>query len=1434
MHGRAFRSLPYLLLPLILFSGTGIAQTTQRTYQAGGAGGTTDTVTRSCYIRMTGGAGSSVNHVTENGDLIARSALAHPLVDFPHIFGGGPDQVPPGATITAATLRLRCTNAFGTAAVQRPIRASLLWDQDQLGTWHEPTSSVVEALNQGVDWYHRDSRPGIERMWRSSGTTMPSSTNTSQINAFQPTLNPQIVVDISSTPDPGTFGVGEWHEWDVRDAVGVMSDGLLSHQGWILENSTTRDVVYASDDHPNASFRPQLVVRWATGSGGSPANIIPHSLTTAPATIATQQAVDVGFVVGATDDEFIDYVVIVPPEHGELLQWGSIFRYRPEPEFTGTDSFTWIARDNLTASFPKTTSISVAATNGTSTLAFQEGVAPMAAPANGETRMTSTRLGGVAQATIEDEVLRLSKPSDAGTGRQVYLEFPELIGPGSRQVPPGSQIVSARLELGVSDVFAAGTDHRVITLRRVIDPLDRGTSWHEPAAVAPEPSGCSDCGVSFLHPDARDSSEFWRTPGGDLHPFEAATLLITPEDNFDFSRTVDVTRAVQKWSDGEPNMGWSIRSSSEATTVLWGDDAPVAGNRPRLIVNYRPPSESPSVPVATSPHADAGNDQAVFENQHVELDASGSFHPSGGLFSTFWFQIGGPSVNLSSTVSHRPTFVAPSVNAPTQLEFLYAAFVSPTVFSVDTCRVLVMPQPGGTSYASPTVNAGPNQTVAELDVVPLNGTASAANGGVLSYRWTKVSGPPVTLIGANTPNATFTAPSVNSTSVIVFDLEVTEVIAGFTSTRHDTTNVAVQNSSHQPPHADPGSDRTVEPGTWVVLDATASFDPEGQAIDFTWVQLSGPPVNVSTYQTQGVGAASITPIFVPAVGAPTVMSLRLDVHDGELIGSAILDLTIDPGPTPFAGSLTSSPMASYRNQLTAAEARHLLRRVGTGIHPDDVAAARAAGLTSVVQATLAPGTTVDTDVTDEALGWAVDIISPSNADPPLNQPFDPYPRYTPAQVEAHWLTHAFRSDNVLLERMARFWHDRLSASCAGLTLRRRHWGVTHADMLRTRAYGNYRDMLIAFLEDPVTLSFIDGFDSIAFAPNENLAREFMELHTLGLRDENGQPIYTEQDVTEAARALTGWTTTCIAITPGSESSCYPAFSSFFHDPGSKTVLGMTDNYDDVGLVDLVLAHDGGDNAARWLARGLLECFVVHDPPEPTIAALAAVILQNSWEIEPSLETLLTSRAMFAPEARRGIVVSPVDYTNGLVRTLRVPLQTHDIIGNAGTSLMGQLTHLGQRLGRPIDVDGFPDDLEWMDEFTVVRRSEATRRILLLGVSPSVPNPIMPGGDYPGVAQTPVSLESFLPPLKARTSAEVLRSLLDHLDIELKTTPANGFSQSEFDLVAEYLDTSVQADGGAPSGYTTSYNPFDAEDPDDLDKLWGVIKLLLDHPDAHRF
>jgi hypothetical protein len=288
-----------------------------------------------------------------------------------------------------------------------------------------------------------------------------------------------------------------------------------------------------------------------------------------------------------------------------------------------------------------------------------------------------------------------------------------------------------------------------------------------------------------------------------------------------------------------------------------------------------------------SPIAHAGSDQSVNEGTTVMLDGSGSSDPQNLPLQFTWSQVSGPQVTLNLSDPVHPTFLAPAVSASgATLSFQLVVSDSqmsstPTIVNITVKHV----------NHPPIASVGPDQSVAEASLVTLDGSASYdPDADLLTYLWSQIAGPTVTLSDPKDAKPTFLAPLVDPTGAILsFQLTVTDPSG---SSSNATMKVNVTNVNH-PPAANAGPDQTVNTGTKVQLDGTASSDPDSDPLTFTWSQLSGPGVTLSDVH-------SATPSFIgPQVTSPTTLTFQLLVDDG-FGGTAGADvrITLLPVDTP--------------------------------------------------------------------------------------------------------------------------------------------------------------------------------------------------------------------------------------------------------------------------------------------------------------------------------------------------------------------------------------------------------------------------------------------------------------------------------------------------------------------------------------------------------
>ncbi len=287
-------------------------------------------------------------------------------------------------------------------------------------------------------------------------------------------------------------------------------------------------------------------------------------------------------------------------------------------------------------------------------------------------------------------------------------------------------------------------------------------------------------------------------------------------------------------------------------------------------------------------------------------------------------------------------------------------------------------------------------------------------------------------------------------------------------------------------------------------------------------------------------------------------------------------------------------------------------------------------------------------------------------------------------MRSWWVGEMLATDSPLTEKMTLFWHNHFVSSQQKVRFPKLL--VDQNQLLRRHALGNFGDMLHAVARDPAMVIYLDSAQNRKNAPNENFAREVMELFTLG----EGQ--FGERDVKEAARAFTGWS---IDRSDGSF-----RFYRFLHDGGQKTVLGRSGAFDGDDVLDILLAQPA---TAEYLTRKLWREFISPDPDPAEVARLAQVLRQSRYDIRPWLRSMLLSPAFWAPAHRGVLVKSPVEFLLGLTGTL-------DVTGVDPQVLALASRQLGQDLFNPPNVKGWPGGESWINATTLLARKQMVERL----------------------------------------------------------------------------------------------------------------------------
>jgi hypothetical protein len=285
---------------------------------------------------------------------------------------------------------------------------------------------------------------------------------------------------------------------------------------------------------------------------------------------------------------------------------------------------------------------------------------------------------------------------------------------------------------------------------------------------------------------------------------------------------------------------------------------------------------------------------------------------------------------------------------------------------------------------------------------------------------------------------------------------------------------------------------------------------------------------------------------------------------------------------------------------------------------------------------------------------------------------------------AWWLYRMLYTPHPLREKLTLFWHNHFATS--NRKVQNAGYMLGQYELLRRHAQGSFRALLTEMSRDPAMMVWLDTAQSRRQAPNENYARELMELFSLGINDYRrpGRRNYTEQDVREAARAFTGW-----RVVNGRA-----AFREGEHDDGDKTVLGRRGRW---GADDVVRICLEQPSAAYFITAKLFR-FLVSETVRPTpelLTPLAEEFRRSDYDFGALVERVLRSNLFFAPEVYRTRVKSPVEYALGIVR----PLQ-----GQVGTTaLETALEGLGQHLFYPPSVAGWEGGRAWLNGQTLIFR-----------------------------------------------------------------------------------------------------------------------------------
>jgi len=276
-------------------------------------------------------------------------------------------------------------------------------------------------------------------------------------------------------------------------------------------------------------------------------------------------------------------------------------------------------------------------------------------------------------------------------------------------------------------------------------------------------------------------------------------------------------------------------------------------------------------------------------------------------------------------------------------------------------------------------------------------------------------------------------------------------------------------------------------------------------------------------------------------------------------------------------------------------------------------------------------------------------------------------------LNLRWMDEMINSEAQLREKMSLFWHGHFACRVVNS-----YFQQELLQVIRENALGNFKDLLRAVSKSASMLQFLNNQQNRKQHPNENFAREVMELFTMGRGN------YTETDVKEAARAFTGW---------GFNARGEFVFRTNVHDDGSKTILGRTGNFDGDAVIDILLEQK---QTARYLTRKLYVFFVNDKVDESKVEWLSSRWFKNGYDIKKLLEDIFTSDWFYDEKNIGTHIKSPVELLAGMRRLLPMKME------NDQSQLLFQRA-LGQVLFFPPNVAGWPGGKSWIDSSSLMLR-----------------------------------------------------------------------------------------------------------------------------------
>lgn len=434
-------------------------------------------------------------------------------------------------------------------------------------------------------------------------------------------------------------------------------------------------------------------------------------------------------------------------------------------------------------------------------------------------------------------------------------------------------------------------------------------------------------------------------------------------------------------------------------------------------------------------------------------------------------------------------------------------------------------------------------------------------------------------------------------------------------------------------------------------------------------------------------------------------------------------------------SLAGSKNPAYRGQPLGLEpyagswgrpeALHLLRRTRFGCSKEDIDTLEDAGLETSLQLLLSPLPLPEPPLNNYNTDTYTDPeVAPGETW--IYAAFDPDANIRRRNsFNSWWMGQYLKPEVNLREKMVLFWHNHLVTEAEGVDLA--GWIYQYNDLLRTMAFGNFKELIRAITLSPAMLRYLNGHFNSAEAPDENYARELLELFTCGKGPDSH---YTEDDVKAAARVLTGFrinfNTNSYFFSPIKHDTGHKQFSAFFNNTLIQGQSGLSGENELDELLDMIFSVE---EVAKHICRKLYRFFIYYKIDETTesdiISPLADIFRSNNYEILPVLQTMLSSAHFFDVAVRGCFIKTPLDIAAGLIRSFYVPLPPPGNLPlqyRAWDRLFSFARDNGLELASPPNVAGWPAYYQepmfheiWINSDTIGKRFGHIKLLLESGL-----------------------------------------------------------------------------------------------------------------------